>query len=72
MTVQALIDALNKVEDKSLPVYYYDGFGDYGNIDEIETHEGEDGDVVLFEKFPQWSPEPPIDGTDTIFVEMKE
>ena len=45
MTVQELIDALNKVEDKSPPVYYYDGFGDYGDIDEIETHEGEDGDV---------------------------
>ena len=72
MTMQELIDTLNKVEDKSLPVYYYYGFGDYGDIDEIDTHEGEDGDVVLFEKFPQWSSEPPIDETDTIFVEMKE
>ena len=26
MTVQELIDALNKVEDKSLPVYHFTGF----------------------------------------------
>ena len=49
MTVQELIDALNKVEDKSLPVYYcYNSFGDYEEIDEIE--ENEDSDVLLFEK----------------------
>ena len=48
MTVQELIDALNKVEDKSLPVYYYNGLGDYEEIDEIEEHE--DSDVLLFEK----------------------
>ena len=39
MTVQELIDALNKVEDKSLPVYYYyNGLGDYEEIDEIEKN----------------------------------
>ena len=48
MTVQELIDALNKVEDKSLPVYYYNGHGEYEEIDEIEEHE--DSDVLLFEK----------------------
>ena len=45
MTVQELIDALNKVEDKSLVVYYYFD-GNYVNIDEIEEYE--DSDVVLF------------------------
>lgn len=48
MTVQELIDALNKVEDKSLPVYYYGTLGDYEEIDEIEEHK--DSDVLLFEK----------------------
>ena len=48
MTVQELIDVLNKVEDKSLPVYYHNGLGDYEEIDEIEEHE--DSDVLLFEK----------------------
>ena len=42
MTVQELIDELNKVEDKSLPVYHYTCLG----IDEIEEREGED--VTLF------------------------
>ncbi len=48
MTVQELIEALNMVEDKSLPVYYYNGLGGYEEIDEIEEHE--DSDVLLFEK----------------------
>lgn len=48
MTVQELIEALNMVEDKSLPVYYYNTLGDYEEIDEIEEHE--DSDVLLFEK----------------------
>ena len=47
MTVQELVEALNKVEDKSLPVYYYYGdFGDFFDIDEIEEHENDD--VALF------------------------
>lgn len=47
MTVQELIEALNKVEDKSLPVYYYYGdFGDFFDIDEIEEHDNDD--VALF------------------------
>lgn len=49
MTVQELIDALNMVEDKSLPVYYHNTLGDYEEIDEIEEHE--DSDVLLFEKY---------------------
>lgn len=48
MTVQELIDVLNKVEDKSLTVYYYNTLGHYEEIDEIEEHE--DSDVLLFEK----------------------
>ena len=48
MTVQELIDALNKVEDKSLTVYYHNTLGDYEEIDEIEEHE--DSDVLLFKK----------------------
>ena len=48
MTVQELIEALNKVEDKSLPIYYRTTLGDYGYIDEVEEHE--DIDVLLFEK----------------------
>ena len=49
MTVQELINELNKVKDKSLPVYYYDGdFGDFFDIDEIEEHE--DSDVALFKE----------------------
>ena len=32
MTVQELIDALNKVEDKSLPIYHFTGF----NITSVE------------------------------------
>lgn len=47
MTVQKLIDELNKVQDKSLPVYYYHGdFGDFFDIDEIEEHEN--SNVSLF------------------------
>ena len=34
MTVQELIDELNKVEDKSKPVYQLD----YDDIDEVEEH----------------------------------
>lgn len=49
MTVQELIDALNKVEDKSRLICYRNTLGDYGEIDEIEEHE--DSDVVLFEKY---------------------
>lgn len=41
MTVQELIDVLNKVEDKSKDVVHYD----YLEIDEIE--EG-DNDVILY------------------------
>lgn len=41
MTVQELIDALNKVEDKSKDVVHYD----YLEIDEIE--EG-NNDVILY------------------------
>ena len=48
MTVQELIEALNKVEDKSLPIYSRTTLGDYGDIDEVEEHE--DSDVLLFEK----------------------
>lgn len=50
MTVQELIDTLMKVEDKSLPIYYGCFDGNYGEIDELEVHNGEDGDVLLFEK----------------------
>ena len=48
MTVQELIDVLNKVENKSLPVYYYTGLEGYEEIDEIEEHK--DSDVLIFEK----------------------
>lgn len=48
MTVQELIDVLNKVKDKSLPIYYHTTLGDYGDIDEVEEHK--DSDVLLFEK----------------------
>lgn len=48
MTVQELIEALNMVKDKSLPVYYHNTLGHYEEIDEIEEHE--DSDVLLFEK----------------------
>ena len=48
MTVQELIDALKKINDKSLLVYYYNSLGDHEEIDEIEEHE--DSDVLLFEK----------------------
>ena len=41
MTVQELIDALNKVEDKSKDVVHYD----YLEIDEIEEC---DNDVILY------------------------
>ena len=49
MTVQELIEVLNKVEDKSRLVCYRDTLGDYGEIDEIEDHEN--SDVILFEKY---------------------
>lgn len=52
MTVQELIDALKKVNDKSLLVYYYNSLGDYEEIDEIEEHK--DSDVLLFEKNLQY------------------
>ena len=42
MTVQELIDALNEVNDKSLPVYHYTCL----EVDEIEENDGED--VTLF------------------------
>ena len=49
MTVQELINELNKVKDKQLPVYYYHGaFGDFFDIDEIEEHENDD--VALFKE----------------------
>ena len=41
MTVQELIDALNKIEDKSKDVVHYD----YLEIDEIEEC---DSDVILY------------------------
>ena len=41
MTVQELIDALNKVEDKSKDVVHYD----YFEIDEIEER---DDEVMLY------------------------
>ena len=47
MTVQQLIDSLNKIKDKSSIVYYYDGsYGEYFSIDDIEDHE--DGEIMLF------------------------
>ena len=46
MTVQELIDALTKVKDKTLPVYYYYFDGNYGEVNEVEVHD--DGDVTLF------------------------
>ena len=48
MTVQELINELNKVENKSLPVYYYEYqvLGDFFDIDEVEEHEN--SDVSLF------------------------
>ena len=47
MTVQELINELNKVQDKSLPVYYYHGdFGDFFDIDEIEEHKNYDVALV--------------------------
>ena len=49
MTVQELIDALNKVEDKSRFVCYRDTLGDYGEIDEIEKQGN--SNVILFEKY---------------------
>lgn len=48
MTVQELIDALIKVKDKTLPVYYYYFDGNYGEVNEVEVHEDGDGDVMLF------------------------
>ena len=63
MTVQELIDALNKVEDKSRLICYRNTLGDYGEIDEIEEHE--DSDVLLFEKdfeyeLTHWMPIPKL------------
>ena len=49
MTVQELINELNKVQDKSLHVYYYDDdFRDLFDINEIEEHENDD--VALFKE----------------------
>ena len=45
MTVQELIDELNKIEDKSLPVYYCDNFENHEIVDGIEDYFG---DVVLY------------------------
>ena len=44
MTVQELIDALNKVEDKSLPVYHFTGF----DITRVEECWGRIKEVTLF------------------------
>lgn len=42
MTVQQLLDALNKVEDKSKKVYHFnDDTSDYCNVNEIEENEEE-------------------------------
>lgn len=42
MTVQQLLDALNKVEDKSKNVYHFnDDTSDYCNVNEIEENEEE-------------------------------
>ena len=47
MTVQELIDSLNKIKDKLSVVYYYDSsYGEYFSIDDIEDHE--DGEIILF------------------------
>ena len=48
MTVQELINELNKVKDKQLPVYYHGDFGDFFDIDEIEEHKNYD--VALFKE----------------------
>ena len=52
MTVQELIDALNKVEDKSLPVCYYTFHGEYEDIYGVEEHKNiyENFLKLLFEK----------------------
>lgn len=47
MTVQELIDSLNKIKDKSSVVYFYDGsYGEYFSIDDIEDNK--DGEIMLF------------------------
>ena len=47
MTVQELIDSLNKIKDKSSVVYFYDSsYGEYFSIDDIEDNE--DGEIMLF------------------------
>ena len=46
MTVQELIDSLNKIKDKSSVVYYYNSCGYYYSVDDIEDHE--DGEIILF------------------------
>ena len=38
MTVQELIESLNKVEDKTLPVCYYTFRGEYEDIYGVEEH----------------------------------
>ena len=52
MTVQELIEALNKVEDKSQPVCYYTFHGEYEDIYGVEEHKNiyENFLRLLFEK----------------------
>ena len=39
ITVQQLLDALNKIKDKSKPVYHYNNVTfDYCNVNEIEEN----------------------------------
>ena len=45
MTVQELINKLNNIKDKSLPVHYYDNFGNYELIDSVENYFG---DIILY------------------------
>ena len=52
MTVQELIESLNKVEDKTLPVCYYTFHGEYEDIYGVEEHKNiyENFLRLLFEK----------------------
>ena len=44
MTVQELIEALNKVKDKSLLVYYYNS----GNYEEINDIQEDNSSIILW------------------------
>ena len=45
MTVQKLIDELNKIEDKSLLVYYYNYSENYEEINDIQE---DNSDIILW------------------------